>query len=52
VIDELMGHEGSRTAGHGSRMGNVYRHTTADMLNRVVTAVDDRLQDALKTLDD
>jgi integrase len=42
VIDELMGHSGE--AQHeGSPMAKVYRHTTPEMLARVVTAVEERL---------
>jgi Phage integrase family len=45
VIDELMGHSGG--ARDGSPMGRTYRHTTPEMLSRVVEAVEKRLGIAL-----
>jgi integrase len=46
VINELMGHSiGPRH--EGSPMAKVYRHTTPEMLARVVAAVEDRLAVAL-----
>jgi integrase len=42
VIDELMGHSAGPRH-EGSPMGRVYRHTTPEMLARVVAAVEDRL---------
>ncbi len=45
VIDELMGHSGG--ARDGSPMGRTYRHTTPEMLARVVEAVEKRLAIAL-----
>jgi integrase len=47
VIDELMGHAGGRRSGGGSPMGRVYRETTPAMLNRIITAMDERLAVAL-----
>ena len=43
VIDELMGHTSGRRGGGGSQMGRVYRETTPTMLDRVTTAIDERL---------
>jgi hypothetical protein len=48
VIDELMGHAGSRGGGgeqgqRGSVIGLRYRHTSPEMAARVVTAIDQRL---------
>jgi integrase len=43
VIDELMGHAGGRQTERGSRVGRVYRHTTAEMRTRVVAAIEERL---------
>jgi integrase len=50
VIDELMGHAAGRRAGGagGSAMGRVYRETTPAMLARVTTAVDARLDLAMR----
>jgi len=45
VIDELMGHAGGQH--EGSPMARIYRHTTPEMLARVVAAVEDRLVIAL-----
>jgi len=45
VIDELMGHSGG--AREGSPMGRTYRHTTPEMLARVVAALEERLAGAL-----
>jgi integrase len=46
LIDELMGHSmGPRH--EGSPMAKVYRHTTPEMLARVVAAVEERLAVAL-----
>jgi integrase len=48
VIDELMGHAGSRRGGggDGSPMGRIYRETTPAMLARVTTVLDDRISRA------
>jgi hypothetical protein len=46
VIDELMGHSAGPRH-EGSPMGKVYRHTTPEMLARVVTSVEERLAVAL-----
>ena len=45
VIDELMGHQRSRHGEleGGSRIGARYRHTTPEMADRVVHALDRRL---------
>jgi integrase len=45
VIDELMGHTGGRRdhAAGGSPMGRVYRETTPAMLDRVIAAMDERM---------
>jgi hypothetical protein len=40
-IDELAGHAGGQR--EGSPMTRIYRHTTSEMLARVVTAIEDRL---------
>jgi integrase len=48
VIDELMGHEGGRIERGVSPMGALYRETTAEMLARVTTAIDERLAVALQ----
>jgi integrase len=42
VIDELMGHSGGPRH-EGSPMARIYRHTTPEMLTRVIAAVEDRL---------
>jgi integrase-like protein len=47
VIDELMGHQGGRTAKDGSGVGARYRHTTGDTLASVLAAIDERLAVAL-----
>jgi hypothetical protein len=46
VIDELMGHQRSRHGDldGGSRIGVRYRHTTDEMVTRVVEAIEARLQ--------
>jgi integrase len=48
VIDQLMGHSGSRRSGDGdgSPMGRIYRETTLAMLARVTTVLDDRINRA------
>jgi hypothetical protein len=43
VIDELMGHAGGRHGEHGSPVGRTYRHTSAEMRERVVSAIEERL---------
>jgi hypothetical protein len=45
VIDELMGHQASSRGGHlrGSAIGAHYRHTTPEMADRVVEAIQQRL---------
>jgi integrase len=45
VIDELMGHQASSRGGHlrGSAIGANYRHTTPEMADRVVDAIQQRL---------
>jgi Phage integrase family len=47
VIDELMGHAATRrpswASDRGSPMGAVYRHTTAEMEDRIIRALDARL---------
>jgi hypothetical protein len=43
VIDELMGHAGGRRAEHGSAIGRIYRETTSEMLARVLTGIERRL---------
>jgi integrase len=44
VIDELMGHEDSgRGQQRGSAMGAHYRHTTPEMVTRVIDAIQQRL---------
>jgi integrase len=48
VIDELMGHAGGRHTERGSVVGRVYRHTTAEMRDRVVTALEERLATVLE----
>jgi len=45
VIDELMGHSGGER--EGSPMARTYRHTTPEMLARVVAAIEERLTLAL-----
>jgi integrase len=56
VIDELMGHRDSRRGterdARGSRIGTVYRHTTAEMQARVREAIGERLSLALKVADE
>jgi integrase len=47
VIDELMGHSGGGGPHEGSPMAKIYRHTTPEMLARVVAAIDERLAVAL-----
>jgi integrase len=42
VIDELMGHSGGPRH-EGSPMARIYRHTTPEMLTRVVAAIEERL---------
>ncbi len=50
VIDELMGHSGGRrSAGDGSAMGRVYRHTTREMRARVAAVLEARLAVTLET---
>ena len=51
VIDELMGHQASGRAGRhpGSAIGAHYRHTTPEMVARVVAAVEERLAVVLAT---
>jgi integrase len=51
VIDELMGHAGGRPAERGSTVGRVYRHTTPEMLARVVGAIEERLAVVLRVAD-
>jgi integrase len=50
VIDELMGHQRSRHGEleGGSRIGARYRHTTPEMADRVIHALDRRLTLALQ----
>jgi len=48
VIDELMGHAGGHHAERGAAVGRAYRHTTAEMQARVVSAIEERLTIALK----
>jgi integrase len=44
MIDELMGHAGGRrSAGDGSLIGRVYRHTSPEMRARVIAALEARL---------
>jgi integrase len=44
IIDELMGHAGGRrSAGDGSVIGRVYRHTSPEMRARVTAALETRL---------
>jgi uncharacterized membrane-anchored protein len=43
VIDQLMGHAGGRVLEQGSRIGRVYRETTAEMRARAVSALAQRL---------
>jgi integrase len=49
VIDELMGHESGRRSREGSTIGPRYRHTTAEMLARVVAAIEERLATSLES---
>ena len=50
VIDELMGHaRGRRSAGDGSTIGRVYRHTSSEMRARVTAALEARLAVTLET---
>ena len=49
-----MGHAGSRRAEpseRGSTVGRVYRHTTPEMLARVVGAIEERLAVVLQVAD-
>lgn len=43
VIDELMGHAGGRRAEHSSAIGRIYRETTPEMLTRILTGIERRL---------
>jgi hypothetical protein len=52
VIDELMGHASGRRLDQGSRIGRIYRETTAEMLARVVAAIEQRLTVVLKVASD
>jgi integrase len=53
VIDELMGHSGGRhSAGDGSAIGRMYRHTGPQMQERVAAALENRLAVALKIAED
>ena len=47
VIDELMGHAGGHRGGEGSAIGLRYRHTTPEMEERVVAAIEQRLATSL-----
>jgi integrase len=47
VIDELMGHAGGHRDGKGSAIGLRYRHTTPEMEERVVAAIEQRLETSL-----
>ncbi len=49
VIDEIMGHQSGQTTRRtprdsGSRIGSRYRHTTPEMAERVVAAIEERLE--------
>jgi hypothetical protein len=51
VIDELMGHQaGRRGERDGSMIGTRYRHMTAEMQERVVAVIGDRLAMALAVM--